>query len=38
VGRLFRLCRRDHSGADFDSPTDTGGGSEGYNWNLSHDY
>jgi opacity protein-like surface antigen len=29
---------RIYSGADSDSPTETGGGSEGYNWNLSHDY
>jgi hypothetical protein len=29
---------RVHSRVDSDSPAETGGGSEGYDWNLSHNY
>jgi hypothetical protein len=32
----FAMAPREKTNSDPDSPTNTGGGSEGYNWELSH--
>jgi opacity protein-like surface antigen len=34
----FAMAPGEKTNLDSDSPANTGGGSEGYNWNLDHNY